>query len=74
MLPSKKKPRLSKEEIALKKSIAAKVPLIVILLYYNTKRKKTLKYLKKKEKGQRMCIEDMTQLPKSAFNDIFCRE
>ncbi|CAF4819978.1 unnamed protein product [Pieris macdunnoughi] len=64
MLPSKKKRKLSKEEIALKKSIAAKARLIKIksdpVLLAQYKKKETLKYPKKKEKGQRKCIQDMT--------------
>ncbi|CAB3235371.1 unnamed protein product [Arctia plantaginis] len=64
MPSSKNKPKLSKEEIALKKSIAAKARLMKIksdpVLLSQHKMLERLKYLKKKEKGQRKCIKDMT--------------
>ncbi|VEN50347.1 unnamed protein product [Callosobruchus maculatus] len=56
-VPPKKKPKLSKEEIAIKKSAAAKARLAKIksdpVLLAQHKEKERLKYLKKKEKGQR---------------------
>lgn len=63
-MPPKKKPKLSKEEIAIKKSAAAKERLEKIksdpVLLAEYKEKERLKYLKKKEKGQRKCVKDMT--------------
>lgn len=55
---------MSKEEIALKKSAAAKSRLEKIksdpILLAEYKEKERQKYLKKKEKGQRKSIQDMT--------------
>lgn len=63
-MPPKKNPKFSKEEIASKKSAAAKVRLEKIkndpILLAEYKEKEKLKYLKKKEKGQRKSIQDMT--------------
>ncbi|XP_049876011.1 uncharacterized protein LOC126377838 [Pectinophora gossypiella] len=63
-MPPKKKPKLSKEEIAIKKSAAAKARLQKIksdpVLLAQHKEKERLKYLKKKEKGQRKFVQDMT--------------
>nr|CAI5849961.1 unnamed protein product [Callosobruchus analis] len=63
-MPPKKKPKLSKEEIAIKKSAAAKARLAKIksnpFLLAQHKEKERLKYLKKKEKGQRKPVQDMT--------------
>ena len=63
MAPRKKK-TLSKEEIAKKKSEQAKRRLEKIkndpVLLAEYKEKERLKYLKKKEKGQRKCVKDMT--------------
>uniref|UniRef100_A0A1E1W883 Uncharacterized protein n=1 Tax=Pectinophora gossypiella TaxID=13191 RepID=A0A1E1W883_PECGO len=63
-MPPKKKPKLSKEEIAIKKSAAAKARLEKIksdpVLLAQHKEKERLKYLKKKEKGQRKFVQDMT--------------
>ncbi|CAH1998001.1 unnamed protein product [Acanthoscelides obtectus] len=60
----KKKPKLSKEEIASKKSAAAKARLEKIksdpVLLAEYKEKERVKYLRKKEKGQRKSIQDMT--------------
>ncbi|CAH1999970.1 unnamed protein product [Acanthoscelides obtectus] len=63
MAPIKKK-ILSKEEIAKKKSEQPKRRLETIkndpVLLAAYKEKERLKYLKKKEKGQRKCVKDMT--------------
>ncbi|GBP73293.1 hypothetical protein EVAR_54787_1 [Eumeta japonica] len=60
----RKKTTLSKEEIAKKKSEQAKRRLEKIkndpVLLAEYKEKERLKYLKKKEKGQRKCVKDMT--------------
>lgn len=63
-MPPKKKPKLSKEEIASKKTAPAKARLEKIksdpVLLAEYKEKERLKYLKKKEKGQSKSIQDMT--------------
>ncbi|CAH1974183.1 unnamed protein product [Acanthoscelides obtectus] len=60
----KNKPKLSKEEIASKKSAAAKARLEKIksdpVLLAEYKEKERVKYLRKKGKGQRKSIQDMT--------------
>lgn len=60
----RKKNTLSKEEIAKKKSEQAKRRLEKIkndpVLLVEYKEKERLKYLKKKENGQRKCVKDMT--------------
>lgn len=63
-MPPKKKIPLSKEEKAKKKSEQAKKRLEKIkndpVLLAEYKEKERLKYLRKKEKGQRKCVKDMT--------------
>ncbi|KAI8422982.1 hypothetical protein MSG28_014072 [Choristoneura fumiferana] len=63
-MPPRKKIPLSKEEKAKKKSEQAKKRLEKIkndpILLAKYKEKERLKYLKKKEKGQRKCVKDMT--------------
>lgn len=63
-MPPKKKSRLSKEEIAIKKSAAEKARIEKIksdpVLLADYKEKERQRYLKKKENGQRKCISDMT--------------
>lgn len=63
-MPPRKKTPLSKEEKAKKKSEQAKKRLEKIkndpVLLAEYKEKERLKYLRKKEKGQRKCVKDMT--------------
>nr|CAI5831928.1 unnamed protein product [Callosobruchus analis] len=63
-MPPETKSKLTKKEIALKKSATAKARLEKIKsdpdLLAAHKEKERQKYLRKKEKGQRKCIEDMT--------------
>lgn len=63
-MPPAKKSKLYKEEIAIKKSAAAKACLDKIksnpALLTKYKEKERLKYLKNKKKGQRKSVKDMT--------------
>ncbi|KAF5305378.1 hypothetical protein FQA39_LY09207 [Lamprigera yunnana] len=61
---TEKKPKFFKGEVAIKKSAAAKARLRKIkydpVFLAQFKEKERLKYLKKKEKGQRKCVKNMT--------------